>query len=171
MFGIPIPPFIIKALISILIVLAALGFGYYKGQEQGKLALQVYAAKAERQLRTLVELNSKISEHTTAIYFDHWNTIVLTKYSNQNLAKTIVPHQHNLSKGWIYLHDSAALGILADKDLAADPADSGIKDNDALAVVSDNYSSCAAYVNQLTQLQQWIINTKKNVDDLNKKKN
>ena len=82
-----------------------------------------------------------------------------------------MPSQYDLSNGWVYLHDVSAKGSDADSTRAADEAASGIRDNQALAVVVTNYSRCRENSEQLRSLQEWVVESQKEVDKTNKEVN
>ena len=82
-----------------------------------------------------------------------------------------MPSQYFLSNGWLYLHDISARGDNADATRASDETSSGIKDNQALGTVTENYSICRQNSEQLIGLQNWIVENKQLIDELKKKNN
>jgi hypothetical protein len=107
-------------------------------------------------------------------------TRVITKYvtktvhikdvgeHNANVAINIVPHTCNMSDAWVSVHDSAAAGIFADPTSAGNGADSGIKDTEALAIISDNYDTFHKQKAQLELMQQWVTETNAAIEAANK---
>lgn len=153
MFGmIPLP---IKIMAIIFIVLGAAGWGYMKGSAHAEIELANYQAKAEKQISDLKTENARISDNVTTEFVDRVNTIhdkeVIYKDRIVNLGG-----QHNMSNGWIELHDASARLANPDANLASDKASSGIMDNSALAVVIGNYAICHQNKQQLISLQKWI---------------
>jgi len=162
-------PFPVKISIIIAIILGAVGFGYMKGKEGAKIAIANYQAESEKQIADLEKQNSEISNKVVTQYVDKINTVKEKEYVYVDAAKNSVPNQYELSNGWVYTHDASVTNGNADTTGSSDAAASGVKDNQALATIIGNYSVCIQNANQLTSLQQWIIDNQKAISDSNNK--
>ncbi len=80
-----------------------------------------------------------------------------------------MPDKQQLSNGWVYTHDASAAGRNADATGSADATPSGVEANQALGTVVNNYSGCQETRQQLISLQNWVIDTKRNIDEQNAK--
>ena len=168
MFGlIPLP---YKILAGAALLVGVFFFGYMKGNAYGKAELERYAAKKEKQVAELEKKNAEVSGKVLVQYVDKVNTIKEKEYVYLDRAKNNVPSQHDMSNGWVYTHDASATGSDADSTRASDASSSGVKDNQALAVVVSNYSRCLQNNQQLINLQQWVNENKRIIDEANAKK-
>lgn len=143
-------------------------YSYVKGVEKSAVVIAEYKVQ-------VTDLNNKLEKAKTDVAVK-----VITKYvtrtvhikdigeHNANVAKNIVPSECKLSDGWVRLHNAAATGIEVDPTSAANGADSGIKDTDALATISDNYDTFHQQKAQLDALQQWITETNAAIEAANK---
>jgi hypothetical protein len=166
MFNIPFP---IKILILLVIVAAAAGMGYVKGSSYAEVQLTNYKASAEKQISSLKTENANITSKVITQYVDRVNTIrekeTIYKTATENLGA-----QHDLSTGWVELHDASARLANPDATLASDKSPSGVMDNSALAVVISNYRICYEDKNQLSSLQKWIIDNQAAIEKANKER-
>lgn len=166
MFGmIPLP---VKLLAILFLVLGAAGWGYMKGSAYAEIELANYQAKAQKQITELEKKNTEISGHVVTEYVDRVNTI----HDKEVIYKTItgkMEPQHDMSNGWVELHDAAARLANPDAVLASDKSPSGVMDNSALAVVIGNYAVCHENKEQLVSLQKWITDNKAAIDAANLK--
>jgi hypothetical protein len=153
MFG--MIPFPVKLLAIVFLVAGAAGYGYMKGSAHAEVELANYKASAEQQISELKTENIRISDNVVTEYIDRTNTIREKEVIYRQAAGGLQP-QHDLSNGWIHLHDAAARLANPDMQLASDQSPSGVMDNTALAVVMSNYAVCKQNSDQLTALQRWI---------------
>jgi hypothetical protein len=163
---IPLPA---KLAAIVMIMLGALGFGYMKGKEGAKIAIANYEAAAQKQINELKDINAEISSKVTVQYVDRVNTIREKETRYVDNAKDNVPSQFELSNGWVYTHDISTAGSDADPSRSSDETPSGIKDNEGLITILRNYSTCQQNAEQVKNLQQWITENQKAVEDSNKK--
>lgn len=163
---IPLP---VKIMAIVFIVLGAAGYGYMKGSAHAEVELANYRAKAEKQISDLKTQNAQISDNVVTEFVDRTNTIREREVIYRNAAGQMQP-QHDLSNGWIHLHDAAARLVNPDMQLASDASPSGIMDNTALAVVMSNYAICKQNSEQLTSLQRWVNDNRAAVEAANAKK-
>lgn len=161
-------PWYFKVLGIGLFLAVAAGFGYVKGTTQADKKIAEYAATANAKIADLERKNNEITSTVITEYVDRWNVVKEKEYVNVNSAKNSVPSVGVVSNGWVYLHDVSAKNGNADAARASDATASGIKDNQALAVVVSNYARCTQNNNQLMQLQRWIEENKVAVDKINK---
>lgn len=166
MFG--MIPFPVKLLAIIFIIAGAAGWGYMKGSAQSELELANYKASAEKQIATLTAENLRISDNVVTEFVDRTNVIREKEVIYRQAAGGLEP-QHDLSNGWIHLHDAAARLANPDMQLASDVSPSGVMDNTALAVVMSNYAICKQNAEQLTALQRWVRDSQAAVKVSNEK--
>lgn len=161
MFG--MIPFPVKLLAIVFLVAGAAGYGYMKGSAHAEVELANYKASAEQQISDLKTENIRISDNVVTEYIDRTNTIREKEVIYRQAAGGLEP-QHDLSNGWIHLHDAAARLANPDMQLASDQSPSGVMDNTALAVVMSNYAVCKQNSDQLTALQRWITDNQAAVE-------
>lgn len=161
-------PFPVKIMAVVFLLAGAVGFGYMKGVAAGDRAMLEYKANAEKQISELKEQNTEISNQVTTEFVDRTNTIREREVIYRDAANKMEP-QHDLSNGWIHLHDAAARLVNPDMQLASDMSPSGVMDNTALAVVMSNYAVCKQNAEQLTSLQKWIRENQAAVEAANAK--
>lgn len=156
--AIPLPWKILGAL---AIVASIYGAGYYGGYSAEHKKFEAY--KVEQQIKDL-KIEAKFNEELrvrTDKLMTEYNTNLAQIASrgsiNVTTAREVVPYQYNLSNGWLSLHDSSARSKTVDATAAADATSSGVGDNQALAVVVNNYARCNLNAEQLRALQQYII--------------
>ena len=166
MFG--MIPFPVKIMAIIFIVLGAAGWGYMKGSAHAEIELANYQAKAEKQISVLKTENIRISDNVVTEYVDRVNTIHDKEIIYKTATGKMEP-QHDMSNGWVELHDAAARLANPDAILASDKSPSGVMDNSALAVVISNYAIAHENKQQLISLQKWITDNKAAIDAANLK--
>jgi hypothetical protein len=163
---IPLPYRILGAVVAF----AAVGaFGYMKGIEHGNLKQETAIAQKNVEL---IKLNAQLDANKDKIvteYVDKWKVVKEKEFVYVDTAKNDVPSQSDMSNGWVYLHDTSATNSDADSTRASDESSSGIKDNQALAVIVSNYARCTQNANQLIALQKWVIDSKAIIEESNKK--
>jgi hypothetical protein len=162
-------PFPAKLALIVGIILGAIGFGYMKGKEGAKIAIANYEAQAQKQISELKDMNTKIAGKVTVQYVDRVNTIREKETRYVENATNSVPSQFEFSNGWVFTHDIGATGGDADTARSSDETSSGIKDNQGLVTILHNYSICQQNAEQVNNLQQWIKDNQKAVEDSNKK--
>lgn len=153
-----------------LAIVSAGGAGYVKGSGDA-------ANKAQKQiidsLTKTIKLEQKLDDvksRSTVEYVDKIKVVKEKETIYENTATTYVPTQFNVSNGWVYLHDTAAQAGDADRARASDASTSDIKDNQALATIVTNYSVCLQNAQQLTSLQQWILDSQAAIEKAEKEK-
>ena len=161
-------PFPVKLLAIVFLVAGAAGWGYMKGSAHSEIELANYKASAEKQISDLKTENARISDNVTTQFVDRTNTIREREVIYRQAAGGLEP-QHDLSNGWIHLHDAAARLANPDMKLASDQSPSGVMDNTALAVVMSNYAICKQNSEQLTALQRWVTDNRAAIEAANAK--
>jgi len=145
-------------------------FGYMKGSAYAEAELARFSAEKSKQVAELEKKNTEISNKVVTEYVDRTNTIKEKEYVYRDIATKTVPAQHDMSNGWVYAHDASATSGDADPARASDASPSGIKDNEALLTIFNNYSRCLQNSQQLIGLQQWIVENKTAVDAMAEEK-
>lgn len=166
--------------VILLVVVAALfGGGYKVGHtfatnhytaviaDMEKKAAQLEADNAKLQLDLANEI-ANVKERIVTKYVDRIKVIKEKEYVYRDKATNVVPDRVELSNGWVSLHDDSTKGDTdADDTRYSDGTSSGVKANQALAVVTDNYSACRANAEQLSALQEYVREVQKVVDKAN----
>jgi hypothetical protein len=164
MFGmIPLP---YKLLAGVALILGVFVFGYMKGSAYADAELARFSAKKSEQIAVLEKKNAEISGKVVTEYVDRTNIIKEKEYVYRDIATKVVPAQHDLSNGWVFAHDASATSSDADPTRSSDASPSGIKDNEALLTIFNNYSRCMQNSQQLVSLQQWINDNKLAIDQM-----
>ncbi len=154
---IPLP---YRILAAVLITAGLFFGGYFYGLHTGD-------AKSNAVISTYKQKQTKLSDDLSQIQLHVVTKIVthyVTKYvhikdvgvQNEKTIINYVPDVEFLSNGWVYAHDSAATGVYIDPTKAANDSPSTTKANQALSVVSENYTTCNATREELISLQDWI---------------
>ena len=145
-------------------------FGYMKGSAYAEAEPARFSAEKSAQVAELEKKNTEISNKVVTEFVDRTNTIREKEYVYRDIATKAVPAQHDMSNGWVYAHDASATSGDADPARASDASPSGIKDNEALLTIFNNYSRCLQNSQQLIGLQQWIVENKAAVDAMAEEK-
>ena len=162
-------PLQFKLIALAMIVSATFAYGYKKGTDKGEAEIQRVANEAQSLQLALEQEQHNIKEKIVTEYVDKVKTVKEKEYVYVEQAKNAVPAQYNLSNGWVYIHDNSlgSQGGVPDATRASDASPSDIKDNQALATILGNYSVCLQNAQQLIGLQQYVLDTKKSVDEQN----
>ena len=162
-----------KLIAAVVIVGGTLAWTFNKGHSIGITAGEAKISRLVDQVNTLHAALEKeqqnIKERIVTEYVDKVKVVKEKEYVYVDQAKNNVPAQYNLSNGWVYLHDQSldSRGGVPDATRVADATASDVKDNQALATVLGNYSICLQNAQQLISLQQYVLDTKKSVDEQN----
>lgn len=158
-----------KLIALAVIVAGTFGYGYRKGTEKGEAEIQKLANDAQTLQMELQKEQHNIKEKVVTEYVDKVRTVKEKEYVYVDQAKNSVPSQYNLSNGWVYIHDHSLSpqGGVPDATRASDASPSDVKDNQALATILGNYSVCLQNAQQLIGLQQYVLDTKRSVDEQN----
>lgn len=167
MISIPTPYKIIG--VAVLVISCTFA-GYNHAKKIYKQQCENRMLTFQNQLKDLkIELQKEqenIKETIVVEYVDRVKTIREKEYVYVTQIETIVPSQCDLSSGWVHMHDASASGGDADTAGASDETPSGVKDNQALSVVAQNYSLCQQNAEQLRSLQEWINRTQDSIKGL-----
>lgn len=164
---IPLP---YKILGIFFIVGATFFYGYMKGVDKGNVEIAKYEARLDKLANDLAREQANIKERVVTQFVDKIQVVKEKEYVFLNQANNNVPSQYNLSNGWVHLHDASASGNLPDSTRVTDATASDVRDNKALATVVANYSRCLQNAEQLIGLQNWIIQTDKNINTVQDQK-
>ena len=164
---IPLP---YKLMAAAALVVGVFIFGYMKGSAYAEAELARFSAEKSKQVAELEKKNTEISNKVVTEFVDRTNTIREKEYVYRDIATKAIPAQHDMSNGWVYAHDASATSGDADPARASDASPSGIKDNEALLTIFNNYSRCLQNSQQLIGLQQWLVENKAAVDAMAEEK-
>ena len=165
---------------AVLLVGALFGGGYKTGHtfasnhytaiiaKMEKDAAELEQQKAELQTKLTAEI-ANVKERIVTKYVDRVKVITKKEYIYREQANTNVPDRTELSNGWVSLHNDAVAARDADSARSSDATGSGVAANQALAVVTDNYSACHANAEQLTALQEYVREVQRIVAETNEK--
>lgn len=148
--------------------MATYTFGVYQGGYQKGLAeSEITIANYEKEVLKL-EAEKKKAQEKTSIkietkYIETVKTVKEKEKVYVDRATNDVVSTGELSAGWVYVHDAAARGVHAEAAPASDGETSGVEDNQALAIVTENYSICRTDQERLRSLQKWVIESSLNV--------
>lgn len=147
-------------LAGIVFTVALLGsvsyIAYNKGRAQADIQISAYKNKKADVAKELVDKNLEINDRIVIRYVDKIKVVHDKQVVYVNTASNLVPAQNDLSSGWVYTHNQAALGLDIVSDLARNPTSSGVKDNAALVTIAYNYTQCETDREQLRSLQAGI---------------
>ena len=165
-------PFGFKIFTYGVIVSLSVAYGYAKGSEKSAVKVYELVNKNQELQIALEKEQQNIKERVVTEYVDKVRTVREKEYVYVDQANNVVPNQHDVSNGWVYLHDFATRpqSVYPDGTRSADEASSGVADNQALATVVDNYSKCLQNTAQLTSLQEWVRQTQDYIKSLNESK-
>jgi len=160
--------YLVSGIIGLGIIIAAFFYGLHLGKLDGQKQIDELNTKLiTQQDQYEKELSEKKVQIVTQ-YVDRWHTIKENHDENSNIIQNNVPAGNILSLGFVYTHNSAASNTKADRTAAANAAPSGIRDNQALATINDNYAQYYQCVNQVNALLDLIDAHNKTIDDINK---
>jgi hypothetical protein len=166
MFNFSVIPLPVKILTAVFVVIGAAGWGFMEGTARADKKFLQYQLDATKQISELRIENASISGKVVTEFVDRTNTVRERETIYRDAAGQLPP-QHDLSNGWVHLHDAAARLVNPDMQMASDASPSGVMDNSALAVVMSNYAICKQNSIQLIALQTWITDNKAAIDEAN----
>ena len=113
------------------IVGGAFGYGFHKGDERAEVEINKYANQVESLKVELEKEQNNIKEKIVTQFVDKVQVVKEKEYVLQQQATEAVPAQHDLSNGWVYIHDNSlgSQGGVHDATRASDASPSDIKDN------------------------------------------
>lgn len=164
---------LIKVITVVAVIGAIFGSGYYIGSTKEKVKCekgwQEYRAKQENLKNEIEEVQIQIVERLVPVHVEKIKKVIEKEVIYVNEAEQNVPDRNELSNGWVHVHNSSAQGILPEPTRSADETSSGVAANQALSRVVKNYSVCEQNRQQLIDLQQWIRDTQKSIEQANAK--
>lgn len=156
--------------IGLLALIGAFFFGLHFGKLESKVAIADLTAKKATQQAEYEKKLTEVKNTVLTQYVDRWHTIKETQYVNVESAKSRVPSQFELSNGWVSTHDSAAGATKVDPAAATDATPSGIRDNQALITVINNYAKYHSCQSQLNAVLDLIDKHNQTIDEINARK-
>lgn len=152
-------PYRLLAALALISLLA--GFAYLQGrrheqdsQLQGQIDSVLRVVRIERAQQAVSNQVSVAHEQGRAADRIVYRTI------EKELIRYVANPDHaacELDRGWVQLHDAAALSRIPDPAGIADAAPSGLTADDALGTVVENYGACQDNARRLADLQGWVI--------------
>lgn len=167
MFSLIPTPYKILAAVGILV--ASYTTGYVKGKNTAKEIIEKFKLEYEQTILEIQKNQIKVDTKVVTRYKDRVVYVEKNNEQTQDLIKNI-GGDVVLSNGWVYSHDSSARGNVPDSTQGTDGTPSGVKANEALGVIADNYTQYEKVRKQLIELQDWVTETQKNVEAANKNK-
>jgi hypothetical protein len=172
MFGIPSPYMIIGGIIiGALVIGGTYFYGYRTGSKVTKAKYETvinnYVIEKQNLQIALDKEKNTIKEKVVTEYVDRVQKIKEMQVVYRDRIRD-VPSVCEVSRGWIYVHDQAVTGAVPDTTASANSGLSGVKDTDALNVVTDNYSSCREKDAQIKAWQDYFAKVKEAVEKSNK---
>ena len=153
---------------AVLFIGIGYAVGYHNGFKAETAELFRFQAEAQTKYHALEIKQKEVDTKIVTEYVDKINTVTKWRTNNVEITK-VVPDTSFLSNGWVYVHDSSVRGNDANSTEAANDSSSGIKANEALAIVTDNYGICEENAVRLSSLQEWILEQQKQIQESNKK--
>lgn len=138
--------------------------GYNKGLAESEIAIANYENEVVKLEAELQKAQEKVSVKIETKYIETVKTVKEKEKVYVDRATNDVVSTGELSAGWVYVHDKAAQGVHAEAAPASDGTPSGVEDNQALAVVVENYSICRTDQERLRSLQEWVTKTAENIN-------
>jgi hypothetical protein len=167
-----------KAGIALALLVAfgiAIAAAYFVGKGKGQNISRVEITQYEGKVKELQgQLTAAQARVTTKVVTEYVTKIAYQDrivYRNNDIIRTVVrdrPVEQTISKGAIYAHNQAAKLEPIDPTLAADGTPSGIQDGNLMGTVSDNYGTFHQVKEQLKSLQQWVTDTLKASEEVNR---
>lgn len=153
---------ILIILFAALIALGATLYsnGYSNGKQFATKKLTEYEFQIRDYNEKLLKANAELNEKVSIRYVERIRIIREKSNEISEAANNIVPSRCDVATGWVRLHDAAATNSNIDTASIADGTSSGIKDNQALSTVVQNYSICHQNAERLRELQSWITATR-----------
>ena len=158
-----------KIMIAVTLLVGSYTTGYVKGKNTAKEIIEKFKLEYEQTILEIQKNQIKVDTKVVTRYKDRVVYVEKNNEQTQDLIKNI-GGDVVLSNGWVYSHDSSARGNVPDSTQGTDGTPSGVKANEALGVVADNYTQYEKVRKQLIELQDWVTETQKNVEASNKNK-
>ncbi len=141
------------------LVAAAAGWGWVKGAASVQ---QDWNTERAVQTIAVLKVQVKQAEVTERVVTQYVDRVRVVRETGETIVREVpvyVPAQCDadgrLPAGWRVLHDAAASGQPADAARAADAQP--VDPQTAARTVAENYAGCRENIEQLTALQQWVI--------------
>lgn len=154
-------PWPYRLLAALALISALAGFAYLQGrrheqdsQLQGQIDSVLRVVRIERAQQAIS--NQVAAAHEQGRAADR----IVYKAIEREVVRYVANPDHavcELDRGWVQLHDAAALSRIPDPAGIADAAPSGLTADDALNTVVGNYGACQDNARQLADLQRWVI--------------
>lgn len=128
------------------------------GYRRGERKLWEYQAAQAKAAVPVIVKQGAVTERVVTKYRDR---IVKVKGDTEYIEKEVtryVPPSADpvLPRGWVVLHDAAAVGAVPEAADRVDVAAPGVAASQAIKDVTGNYGACHATALQLAALQDWV---------------
>lgn len=160
--------YLISGIVGLGIIITVFLYGLHLGKLDGQKQIALLNATL---LSQQADYEKKLGEKKIEIvtqYVDRWHTIQENHNENQNIITNVVPAGNDLSLGWVLVHNASASNSKADPTSAANSSPSGVRSNQALSIINNNYAKYYECVNQVNSLLDLIEAHNKTIDDINK---
>ena len=138
------------------LILGGFFYGRYVGSLESKVAIAQYESKRSQLGENLEELHVHTVEKIVTEYVTKEVHIHDVGVDNHEIIIAKIPDHFFLSNGWVYAHDTSAAGETVESTAAANDTPSTFEASEALAGISDNYTTCNETRTTLISLQDWI---------------
>jgi hypothetical protein len=153
-------------ILGVLLICVGLFYGgYRKGLDSSNTIITKYKLELATKSIQAQQKVAKSNDVVVTEYVDKVKVITKKEFVYVDTAKNVVPSRGELPIGWVRLHDDSATNAdVSDTSRYSDATPSGIKDNTALATITENYSICTQNAEQVKALQEWVNVTKVTIE-------
>lgn len=152
----------------VLLAAALIGFGWIKGA--GHVQAQWDAAVQQQTLQAAA-VRERQAQATVKVVTEYVDRVRIVREKGDTIIKEVpvyVPVQADaacsINRGFVRLHDAAAQGVVPEPAGNSDAAPAGVALSAVAGTVAENYTACRENAEQLTALQEWILDVKKAAD-------
>lgn len=164
-------PWYYKVLAVAIFCAGLFGAGYLKGHSESTKVIAKYEASVANHNSQVAIGESKVNDNVITKYVDRVKIVYKDRVDVQTVIEHSLPSTDwTLPTGWIYIYNKSVTGGTPDATEASNATPSNIDNKNVLSVAADNNATCRETQEQLLALQQWIRDSKKNVENSNKGK-
>jgi hypothetical protein len=151
-------PFGKWAIIGIMLV-AAFGAGWIRGNDRGLQKLIDYQQKQAEEAVRITQVRTVVTERVLVKYLEKKGA---TERVTETIEKEVIRYETAkldtcpLSAGAVVLHDAAAANVLPDPARTVDGTASGIETSALTKTATENYATCHKTAIRLRGLQEWV---------------
>lgn len=163
-----IVPLPYRILFMAVIAAALFGFGWLKGA--GHVQAE-WDAEVVKQSLTAARIEKDRAQATVQVVTKYVDRVKIVRQAGETIIKEVpvyVSAQADAAclvpRGFVRLHDAAAQGVVPEPAGNSDAAPAGVALSAVAGTVAENYTACRENAEQLTALQEWILDVKKAAD-------